>query len=186
MIQKCLFSVDEFMRMIDAGIFVGRTGQIELIEGELIAMTPASAEHSDVIAWLTRWSAQNTDPAEFDVRVQCSIGVPELQSVPEPDVAWVRKGDFRHSYPKASDVALLIEVCVSSGNYDRGRKAKLYAEAGISDYWVVDVVHASIDVMREPNQDGYSKVTAYREGQTISPLCQPLTILVIDELFPKE
>ena len=145
------FTLDEYDRMIEQGVFDDRPEEkMELVYGEIRTMSPPGPAHEDVIDLLARWSFESTLRDEVRIRVQNSIGIPELDSAPQPDVAWVREQSYRAGRPQSSDVLLLIEVSDSSLPDDRTTKAELYAEAGVSDYWIINLQDWGIEVYRNP------------------------------------
>lgn len=167
-------SLAEYDRMIECGVFdQGRRRRLEFIRGEIREMTPIGSPHEEVVDRLTEWSYRNTAPGEFRVRVQNSIGLPELESAPEPDIAWVVADDYSGGRPKGRRVLLVIEVAESSLHYDRGEKADLYAEAGVADYWVVNLVDRTIEVHRDPVDGRYRSVETFRGGEEVHPLAKP-------------
>src|SRR3712207_4046342 len=93
----------EYDRMVQTGVFDNR--RIEFIQGELREMSPTGPDHEEVVDLLNEWSPDNRPPG-VRVRVQNSIGLPELESAPEPDVVWVRKRSYRSGRPLPSDVLL--------------------------------------------------------------------------------
>ena len=107
------------------------------------------------------------------VRVQNSVGIPELDSAPEPDIAWVVRRDYSKSRPTGADVLLMVEVAETSLQYDRGEKADLYAAARIQDYWIVNLVEHSIEVHRKPSRGKYRSVTVCGSDDRIHPLAFP-------------
>lgn len=178
------FTVDEYDRMIGQGVFDTRPAcRLELIHGEIRKMTPANPPHEEVIDLLDDWSHDHTDRAQVRVRTQNSIGIPELDCVPLPDIAWVRRKSYRGSRPKPADVLLLIEVSETSLGYDRGEKAALYAAAGITDYWIVNLKDWCIEVYRNPRDGEYREKRTYEIGDAVSPLAFPKIELPVAELF---
>jgi Uma2 family endonuclease len=128
-------SLAEYDRMIACGLFDGKNRRrIELIHGELREMNLIGPTHEEVVDRLNRWSIKHLPEDRVRVRVQNSIGLPALQSAPEPDIAWVVERDYSRGRPTAADVLLGIEVAESSLKNDIGEKADLYAAAGIADY----------------------------------------------------
>ena len=164
-------TIAEYDRMIAAGAFEPREqNRLELIYGELRKMTPIGSEHEVVLDYLTEWSFSELPKKKVWVRVQNSIGIRALDSAPEPDLAWVARRDYRRGRPTAEDVLLVIEVSESTLRFDLGKKAGLYAAAGISDYWVVDVAAHSIIVHRDPADGRYQDVRTYRKADELRPL----------------
>lgn len=177
------FSVDEFVRMIDAGIFEGRSQKFELVRGEFSSMSPASAEHGDVIDWLMRWSTNATLAADFTIRVQSELELRSQQSLVIPDLLWLKAKSYRKNYPTESDVFLVIEVALSSLRFDRLDKSALYAEAGIQEYWLVDLEGQTLEVRRCPKGLAYQDTSTYSVGDYVAPLCKADASLCLSELF---
>jgi Uma2 family endonuclease len=168
------FSLAQYDSMIERGVFGSRGRQrLEFIRGEVREMTPIGSRHEEVVDRLNVWSVENARRTAIRVRIQNSIGVPELESAPEPDVAWVVERDYSEARPTAADVLLIIEVADSSLAYDTGEKAGLYAAAGVADYWVVDIAHRSIEVRRDPAAGRYRTLNTYAGIDEIHPLAAP-------------
>lgn len=177
-------SIEEYDRLIKKGFFKSlQDRRIELIRGELREMSPPGPAHEEAIDMLNRWSMSNTNPKDVRVRIQNSVGLPELDSAPQPDVAWVREQSYREGRPTSDDVLLVIEVSDSSLSYDRGRKAKLYAEAGIADYWVVNLRGECVEVFRDPQDGIYQSHEVFDRGHTVRPLRFPKLKLPVTKLF---
>ena len=140
-----LFTVDDLEKMIDAGIFDERTGRIELIEGEFLQMSPASDHHDNLIRVLNMWSVRQQTLDQFEIAVQMGIRLNQTESMPEPDLFWVKTGHTRR--PTTQVVPLVIEVSVSSIDYDRDIKARLYAKDGLNEYWIVDAMKQNMTAM---------------------------------------
>jgi len=167
-------TVTEYDQMIATGLFEPRERhRLELIRGELRNMSPIGSEHEAVVDFLAEWSIRNLPQGKVWVRVQNSIALPTLDSAPEPDVVWVARHDYSHGRPTAEDVLLIVEVAESSLRFDLGEKAEMYAEAGIEDYWVVDLRNRSIIVHRKPVGGRYADVQTHAGDEAISPLCLP-------------
>jgi Uma2 family endonuclease len=179
-------TVAEYDEMIDRGYFDPTVKhRVELIEGSIVAMSPIGHLHCDALERITRWSHLDAPIEQFLVRVKGSLGIPELDSVPEPDMAWVGYRIYK-ARPQAADVLLLVEVADSSLAFDRGDKARIYASAGIADYWVVNVPGRCVEVHREPRDGAYRSVRTYSPGESIPPLAFPEVALPVELLFPIE
>jgi Uma2 family endonuclease len=167
-------SLAEYDRMIACGVFDGpNRRRLELIHGEMREMSPIGPTHEVVVDRLTEWSFQSLPKGRAWIRVQNSIGLSNLQSAPEPDLAWVARRDFSHGRPTAAEVLLVIEVADSSLAYDCGEKADLYASAGIADYWVINLPERSIEVRREPAGGRFGSVTKFSGDQEVRSLAVP-------------
>lgn len=180
------FTVAEFDRMVEQGVFDDRHDvRIELIRGEIREMPAPNPDHEDTVDILNRWSVENTPSSRVTVRIQNSIGISELDSVPVPDVAWMRARNYRKRRPEPADVLLLIEVAESSLANDRGEKASLYAEAGVAEYWIVNLRDETIEIHRKPKGDRYREITTVGVGQSISPVAFPSLKLDVGRAFRK-
>ena len=176
-------TVCQYDQMVAKGAFDGLGQKIELIEGEIHAMSPAGPRHDYIIEYLTHWSVRNTDFDRIRVRVQSGLSLADQESRPEPDLLWVRADHPADRHPIAEESLLLIEVSDSSIGVDRQRKAALYARGGIPEYWVVDLGEQSIHVFREPSASGYRTMESYPPGRRLSPLSVPQSTLDPGEFF---
>ena len=179
-------SLDSYMTLVLSGKFEGTVGQIELINGRIVQMNPQGPQHADPVEVLSLWSFENARH-QFNIRVQLPLAFPELRSCPEPDISWVTRQRYRDRFPVADEVHLLIEISNYSGHFDRTEKMSLYAAAGISEYWRVDVPTKSVEVYRDPDPDqaGYRSLMTYDRTDTIHPRCLDVAVLKISELFPE-
>ena len=177
------FSVDEFERMVDARVFAP-DDRLELIEGEILEMTPIGDPHASVVDRLTAFLVTRLAGRAI-VRVQGPVRFRALRSRPQPDLALLepRPDYYASGAPGAGEIFLLVEVMDTSVEYDRRRKAPLYARAGVSEVWLVDIPAGAVEVHREPGAAGYRDVRTLRRGETLAPLAFPdLTLGVGDVL----
>lgn len=115
------------------------------------------------------------------VDVQSSFPLSD-DSEPEPDVVVLPWGDDATPTPQAA--LLLIEVAESSLRRDRGIKARLYAAAGIREYWIVNLAEGVIEVSRGPSADGYSSSTRHARGDALAVPGFPEVVLAVDDVLP--
>ena len=176
----------DYERMIEKGAFDWlHDRRIELIRGEIREMMAPNPPHSLVVSNLLAWSIKSVPAEEVIVRCQDPVGIPELDSAPQPDIVWVRRRDYSKRHPRSSDVLLLIEVSDMTYDYDTGEKLELYAECGIKDYWVVNVKHYRIERFRKPRRGIYSDRTTFDYESTLSPLAFPKIKLEVERLCSK-
>ena len=179
-------SYDEFEAMIERGEFaVDDPRRYELIDGEIIEMPPPNPPHEHAVDRLNKWSCRNLPPDEVCVRIQGTIGLPELDTTPLPDVTWLRELDYSARRPGPPDVLLVIEVSDSSLWYDRNEKADLYAAAGLADYWIVNIPSRCVEVLRDPGPDGYATKLIYYSRDAIQPLAFPNIAFPVSVVFPE-
>ena len=105
---------------------------------------------------------------------------------PEPDIAVLRQSveSYRDQAPRAADVLLLVEISDATLSLDRNHKARLYARAGVADYWALDVRGRRLFVHRAPTLEGYSSVLEYAAEESIAPLAAPDAVIGVQELLP--
>ncbi len=177
-------TLNEYNDMVARGAFVAIKGKVELIRGEIHKMNPAGPVHDDLIDYLYDWSVRSTQRSAIHIRGQSGMVLPQLASRPEPDVFWVKAKRYLSGHPTGQETLLAIEVSDSSLRDDRTTKAELYSEAGIQEYWVVDVQGQCIYVMREIAADRrYGWQRSALIGDQLSPLAQPTAVLDVADLF---
>ncbi|MFN4218961.1 MAG: Uma2 family endonuclease [Candidatus Bipolaricaulia bacterium] len=176
-ITKRLFTVTEYYRMAQAGIF-SEDDRVELLEGEIIEMSPISSRHAGCVMRLNHLLQDRVRDRAL-VSVQNPVRLSEY-SEPQPDIAVLKfRPDFYSAeHPKPEDVFLLIEVCETSSEFDRHVKLPLYAKSGIPEVWLVDLAQEQIGVYRAPSPQGYSDAQTLRRGQTLTPQLLPLKLTV--------
>lgn len=176
------FTVDDYYKMAEVGI-LKPDDRVQLIRGDIIDMPPIGPEHAGEVNRFTRIFV-----LAFSHRAVVAIQNPvrlERHSEPEPDVALLRPrdDDYRSAHPTPADVLLLVEVAASSLDFDRETKVSLYAEAGIPEYWIVNLVDSVVEVYREPKDGVYRSVQALKRGDTVQPLAFPDVTLALDDLL---
>lgn len=181
-IERRRFTVDEFRAMARAGI-LDPEERVELIDGEIVEMSPIDEPHAAQTDRLTQLLVLRFHDAAI-VRVQGPTGL-DRHSQPQPDLMLLRpRQDFyRGSHPAPEDVLLLIEVSDTTLAYDRRVKAPLYARTGIVEHWRVDLGGDRIVVHRDPGRDGYRSVRVAGRGESIAPLAFPVRALAVDDLL---
>ncbi|MEH2418616.1 Uma2 family endonuclease [Nostoc sp.] len=166
------FTIAEYHRLIELG-FLTEANHIELIRGELIQMTPKGTPHtvcSSILCrqldrllgdvWRQAASLREATPTRLQavIRGQDPVTLPN-QSEPEPDVviARGRDEDYLAHHPYPEDILLVIEISDKTLDYDQTTKLSLYAEAGISDYWIVNLPARQLERHSQPYQNAQSK-----------------------------
>src|SRR5262247_4070505 len=176
----------EYGRLIDAGL-LREDDAIELLDGCLVVAEPQPTPHATAID-LTGEALRRAFGPGWRVRIQLPLGL-GAGSEPEPDVAVVRGDarDFLADHPATA--ALVVEVADASLELDRRLKARIYARAGITDYWIVNLIDRVVEVHRDPIAAGrrasrYRDVTAMAAGERIVPLAAPFSSILIADLLP--
>ena len=185
--SEFLFDFDQFELMDQAGVFSGVQGRVELIEGKIIQMAPASTDHgganADVVfAIESALRALSPRPA-LKVIVNATLQIGQ-RSAPLPDVFVMRRAEGE-KYAQAEQAVLVVEISISTRGNDLTVKSRLYARAGVPEYWVVEPNARKVSVCREPQADGTWASTTVLEGDdaAVSPLFAPQISIALSELF---
>ena len=176
------FSVEEFVRMGEAGVF--ETGvRVELIDGVIFEMAPIGKPHGARISIVLQVLMDKV-PRNIMKYSQSTIRLND-GSGPEPDIALLtpRASLDRENVPRPEDILLIIEIADSTLPRDRGEKARHYAESGIPELWVFVLDTDEIEVSRQPTPDGYAEVQTYRRGDMLTIQELPDIELAVDDLL---
>jgi Uma2 family endonuclease len=171
------FTVEEYHCLIATGALAGRS--VELLEGLIVEMAPEGPEHSETIRESANWFRSQLGE---QVKVSETHPITLPQSEPEPDIALVVNQRYREQHPTAQDIFLIIEVAYSSLEKDLNEKMKAYANANISEYWLIDLLNHRVMVMCQPEGDRYQINEEYTSG-TICPLQFPNLNVSVDFLL---
>lgn len=176
------FTVEEYRRMAQAGI-LREDDRVELLDGEIVTMTPVGSRHAACVNRLTHaLSARVVGRAIVSVQNPVQLGE---RSEPQPDLALLRsRPDFyAGAHPGPMDVLLVIEVADTSIDLDREIKVPLYAQAAIPEVWLVDLAGGYIETYRGPGDQGYREVQRGSRGQHLSPQAFPDMRLAVEDLL---
>ena len=149
-VQTKRWTREEYERLLRLGV-LDEDDRVQLIDGEIVEMAPQGPPHATAVG-LTQRALQEAYGPGYHVRAQGPLTV-SASSEPEPDVAVIRGDprDYADEHPQTA--ALVVEVADTTGHFDRVRKGPIYAAAGISGYWVVDLPARVVDVYRDAAQD---------------------------------
>ena len=177
------FTVDDYHRMAQAGIF-GEDDRVELIDGEIVEMTPIGSRHAACVDKLNHLFSDRVRGRAI-VRIQNPVrlsGDSELQ----PDVALLRpRADFYASEPPGPpDILLVVEVADTSLLYDRDFKAARYARGGIPEVWVVDLEGKQVHVFRDLKAGTYGVHETRSRGGLLRIPLSGVAELGVDDVIP--
>ena len=155
----------EYDRMADAGI-LSQHDRVQLIDGDIVTMTPQNSPHAAAIGKTER-ALERLLGSNVWVRVQMPLIV-DPDSEPEPDLAVVpgTPDDYRDEHPRSA--LLVVEVSDITIALDRDRKRAIYARAGISEYWIVNLAERCLEVYRDPITVP-GQTSSYRSSQRLTP-----------------
>jgi Uma2 family endonuclease len=165
-LKRRLFTLDEYKRIIEAGIFP-EDEHLELIGGEILKMPPIGFDHgngvSNLIIVLTAQVGKSARPW-----VQSPVQLPN-NTQPEPDFALLKQQEYGKQKPVTpSDVILIVEVSDTTLKYDREVKGPLYAGADIPEYWIVNLPDQIIEVYTNPEGGEYKHIRKARHDETLA------------------
>jgi Uma2 family endonuclease len=165
-LERHLFSLEEFERVVEAGGF-DEDARIELIRGEIVDRAPIGFEHGMAVAKLNRLFIGLLGDSAI-VWVQSPVQIAP-NSRPEPDLALLKGHDYGANRPvTASDLLLVVEVSDTTLTYDRTVKGPLYAQAGIPEYWIVNLQDKVIEVYTGPSGGRYDDAKQVKRGNALA------------------
>jgi Uma2 family endonuclease len=180
-----LWTRDEYYKMAELGFFDGK--RVELIEGEIIEMSPMKSPHMTGIS-LASEILREIFANGFVTRIQGPLSFSGTTE-PEPDIAIVKGKirDFTDSHPKTAE--LIVEVSDATLRYDRTIKAELYAKNKIKEYWILNVKDRSLEVYRRPIRDEklgfvYTEIQILTEKDSVSSLSAPDAKIKVADILP--
>jgi Uma2 family endonuclease len=162
-------SVKEFDRMVDGGVFHPEA-RVELVDGELVKMSPIGVGHAQLVRELHRLLGRQLEGRAV-VSVQCPLQCGDA-SQPQPDIALVRwpPDHYADRHPNAGDALLLVEVADSSLQYDLNVKVPLYASVGVPEVWLVDLPNGEVRVFTDLEEDVYVEHSLWKAEEVLRPV----------------
>lgn len=177
------FTAEQYQLMGKAGIFHPEA-RVELINGEIVLMSPIGLKHAVTINRLNRFLIQYIGDQGI-VSIQNAIRISDY-SEPEPDIVILKpRPDFYASkFPSSEDTYLIIEVADSSLKYDQITKLALYAESNIPEYWIANLERDILEIYRQPQNKSYLKQSLIdTAGIPFAPLAFPQMIMTLKEIY---
>ncbi len=165
-IGKRVFSVTEYHQMVEAGILT-ENDKIELINGEIITMSPVGSIHAGCVNRLSALLSTMLQKQAI-VSIQNPIQADDY-SEPEPDLAMLKpRSDFySESHPQPADVLIVIEVSDSTLDFDKEVKLPLYAKAGISEAWIINLPEKTVEIYTTPQTGIYRKLELFKADERL-------------------
>ena len=167
----------EYDRLVELGVFDGE--KIELLRGQLVAVSPIGVPHTRLTVWLNRFAVEHLDRA-YDVSPGQPFAATD-DSEPEPDLMITRADPQRREHPHQA--LLIMEFSDASIRKDRRVKLPIYAEAGVPEYWIFDLSKPGelrVEVYTGPTPDGYTTKVVLGDGEMLRATCVPLEIAIAD------
>lgn len=167
----------EYERLAELGAFDNE--KVELLDGVIFEMSPQGVEHSDLVALFNEHVIKALPPSH-QLRPQLPFALSDY-SMPEPDLVVVPRRPFGAGHPTES--VWMVEVSASSLSFDRNVKMRLYAAAGVPEYWIVNAEDVQIEVHRDPQGERFRSVQTYDRFARVSPLAFPELVICLDDLI---
>ena len=178
------FTREDYWKLVEVGL-LHEGSRVELLEGEVVPMSPIGSGHSGTLAKLLA-----VFPVKLVGHAVSLAGSPLVigdDSEPEPDftIAKLREDFYSGSHPTPADAHLLVEISQTSLKQDLGRKAKLYARGGAEEYWVVDLENRTLHVHRSADTATglWGEITRLKPGAKVAPMAFPDAELDLAWLF---
>lgn len=170
------WTVQDYHRMGELGL-LNPGERTELLSGQITLMAPKGTPHITSLHLLANALCAQLGETAL-VRTQDPIQLDDV-SEPEPDLAVVKGTvlDYAKQHPRPGQIYLVVEVADSTLRQDCEVKDKLYAQAGIADYWVIDLKNRQLHIFREPTSTGYTRHLILTEPNQVSPLGFPELML---------
>lgn len=177
------FTVEEYYKMVEAGV-LHEGEKVELIEGEIIAMSPQGSKHASSSSRAAEWFFLNF-AGRCCVRIQAPIHLDDL-SEPEPDIVLAATSEDYYSehHPTPPEILMVMEVSFSTLDFDRRRKSRVYAKAGIRQYCLLNLQARELEDYRQPSTDGYRSKQTYAENENFTLAAFPKTSIKVADLLP--
>ena len=177
--ERRRFSVDDYYRMAAEGV-LGSQERVELIDGEVVVMSPIGPRHAACVTSATRELLRVVGDIAL-VRPGNPVRLNTFNE-PQPDFTVVRpRADlYASSHPGPTDVMLVVEISDSSLAYDRGVKARLYAQWGLVEYWLADLNAERVWIYSSPEDGTYQTVEERQPGEALAPSLLPGCVVSVD------
>lgn len=158
----------EYDELVARGFFADE--RIELLRGVLVEMSPQGAAHASISEWLHELFVRALPAGQCRVRSHSPFAATD-DSEPEPDVIVAPRvaGDWAHP----TQALLLVEVTLDSLRKDRRLKLGIYAEAGVPEYWIVDIDGGQIEVYTQPEGRAYLRCERFGRSALLRPTRLP-------------
>jgi Uma2 family endonuclease len=145
----------------------------ELVNGEARMSPKGIGSHQVLIGELDAFLRTQLKKRGYLIAPEADVKFPAQNSVTQPDVVAFEDGERIDidKNPFAAVPALTIEVLSpGTAKYDLGDKKRIYALAGVPEYWVVDPLTGALSIFVKPKKGEYEQLPADPDGYVRSPL----------------
>jgi Uma2 family endonuclease len=161
------FSVDDYYKMIEAGILLECPHE-EILDGILYEMPSSTPKKAAITSRLSELFHKNFDDKDFSIYLYRLVRLDDFNEL-EPDFVFLKKREdsYRNQHPTAKDVLLIMEISDESIEFDKSRKLPLYAKAGIKEVWIVNLPKNIIEVHTNLSDEVYQTVKLFKLGEVL-------------------
>jgi Uma2 family endonuclease len=176
------WTVQDYHRISELGLLSGE--RTELITGQIILMAAKGTPHVTSLHLLANVLRDRLGNSAL-VRTRDPVHLDDF-SEPEPDLAIVQGTilDYAAQHPRPEQIYLVVEVADSTLKQDCEIKDKLYAKAGIADYWVLAPQKRQLHIFRKPKSTGYTEHLILTEPSQASLLLFPDFAIALTSILP--
>ncbi|MDJ0689541.1 MAG: Uma2 family endonuclease [Xenococcaceae cyanobacterium MO_188.B32] len=173
------WSLLDWHRLVNSGVLADKS--VELLEGEIIEMSPEGVEHSYTNHTVVEYLRELLTAS---VVVRQALPVTLNNSEPQPDIAVVRLPSTKYAthHPYAEDIYWLVEISKTTLSKDLNEKQKIYSQNGIGEYWVIDLSEKKVWVFTQPQENGYATSVELTTG-IINPVAFPNVAIAVERLL---
>jgi len=177
-----LWTLEKYHLAIENGTLT-EDDKVELLYGKIVELMPIGSPHAECVNLLSEFFIYKFG-RKYRYRQEKPVTLPKVTSEPGPDLVVVVNKKYGQAHPAPGDIHFIAEVSESSLAKDRSIKVEIYAEANLTEYWIINLVNRQIEVYLnpEPEQKLYGSINHYKETETFtSPFAGEV---VVAELLP--
>lgn len=161
------WTVDQYHGMVAAGL-LAENDRVELLYGKIVPMSPIGRFHAACVNNVSEFFILKHQKT-YTHLTQNPVSMLD-DSEPEPDFVIARRDEenYASGHPTAKDIFLLIEVSDSTLDKDRHYKSLIYAEGGVQEYWIINLIDRQIEIYTQPVDDDFTQTAIFGERDTIA------------------
>ena len=177
------YTVSAYFDLV-AGGEIGDEDRTELLDGIVISAPPQGPLHAAILM-----GAEEVVRSAIGDRASIRVQMPFLagaRSVPEPDLAVVPGRPLDYVLDHPTQALLVVEIADSSLPFERLTKSRIYAGAGVPEYWIVNLREGCVEVFTRPDIEGrlYAQSQSLQPGATIALSALPGASVAVTDLLP--
>lgn len=176
-----LYTVEEYFSLVDGGR-LDADAKVELLEGVIVEVPTQTPRHAVTLGLVER---ALRDVVPGSIRTQVPFIASSVSS-PDPDLVVVAGEILDYAEHHPTEALLVVEVSLTSLAVDRLSKSRIYAGAGVPEYWIVNLQDHVLEVHRAPNIESrvFEEMAVLSPGQTVTPLAAPVSSIKVSDLLP--